>query len=42
MTKQWDQLKGVPLGVDIAISDLKKGEFYKHGRDPKEILGDWE
>lgn len=32
----------IPLPVDMEISDLKQGDFYKHGRDPSEFGITWD
>lgn len=32
----------IPLPVDMEISDLKQGDFYKHGREPSEYGIKWE
>lgn len=42
MTRAWPQLKGVPLAVDMAVSDLKAGDYYKHGSDPSKYIGEWD
>ena len=35
------QSEWVPLIVDCEVSDLNRGDFYKHGRDPEDFEIDW-